>query len=57
MRLFAGDVETGLAAVLGVLRAGVDWDAVRAEREPGGEPATPLGKLESAWQAAWTEEA
>jgi hypothetical protein len=55
--LFATDADTGLAAVLGALRATADWEAVRTERESGGggPAATPLGKLESAWQAAGTE--
>lgn len=51
--LFAGEADTGLAAVLAALRATADWDAIRAEHDRGGAPATP--KLESAVQAGRTE--
>lgn len=54
--LFAMDIDTGIASLLGALRATADWNAIREEWDGGGPPATPLGKLESAWQAARTED-
>jgi predicted unusual protein kinase regulating ubiquinone biosynthesis (AarF/ABC1/UbiB family) len=51
---FANDIDTGMAALLGALHASADWNAIRAEWDCGGPPATPLGKLESAWEAART---
>jgi hypothetical protein len=50
--LFTIDVDTGTAALLGALGATADWRAIRGERDRGGPPGTPLGKLESAWKAA-----
>jgi len=40
-----------VAAVLGQLRAGVDWGAVAAEYLYGEPPATPLGEAEAEYFA------
>jgi predicted unusual protein kinase regulating ubiquinone biosynthesis (AarF/ABC1/UbiB family) len=53
--LFATDIDAGTAVLLGALRATAGWNAIREERDHGGPAATPLGKLESAWQATRTE--
>lgn len=37
--LFATDIDTGLAAVLGALRATADWDGPRERQDRGGAPA------------------
>jgi predicted unusual protein kinase regulating ubiquinone biosynthesis (AarF/ABC1/UbiB family) len=50
------DVDTGTASLLGALGATADWHAIRREWDCGGPPATPMGKLESAWKAARTGE-
>jgi predicted unusual protein kinase regulating ubiquinone biosynthesis (AarF/ABC1/UbiB family) len=54
--LFTIDADTGTASLLGALGATADWHAIRREWDCGGPPATPLGKLESAWTAARTGE-
>jgi predicted unusual protein kinase regulating ubiquinone biosynthesis (AarF/ABC1/UbiB family) len=54
--LFLTHTDTGMASLLGALRATAEWNAIREEWDRGGPPATPFGELDFTWRATRTEE-